>query len=138
MRYAPAVLAIAAGLALAACGHAPPKPPPPAELPVDAAAALDGTWVRSDAMDWSYRLMIAAPTVKLHTDRAKLGRCDQRGELTKTGDRQFSLRIAFDSCKPDQQGGTVLLHVDSYTGPVLDLAVGAEHWHFTRAPSNEP
>jgi hypothetical protein len=111
-------------LLLVACGHAPPKPPPPVEKPVTSVADLAGSWVTDDDLGQFYTLVIDAKGGVVQTiDRGKLHPCEQKGTL-KAGDnpKTYALVFAKNTCG-DESGDVdkVGVKVMSFTGKGLTL-----------------
>ena len=120
MRRLFAVLVLAA-----ACSHAPVKPPPPEEIPIEGPQTFAGTWLTSDDLDWYYRLIVVPDgRFALVIERGKMGQCEQQGKLVAgKGPSTFVLTLTKDSCsKTGPTGGGLTLSVASYTGQALTLA----------------
>ena len=120
------------------CGHAPP-PPPKAEIPIGSIADLKGKYTASNEVDWGYFLTIDDKgLMDLVIDRGKMGRCEQRGTLAAGADKQtFAITYARNECDRAHTGQPLVVHVDSFTGDQLVLAITGdgvdEHRRFTRS-----
>ena len=71
-------------------------------------------------------------------DRGKMRRCEQRGTLAAGADRQtFAIVYQRNECDRAHVGGKLTVHVDSFTGDQLVLAITGdgvdEHRRFTRS-----
>ena len=119
------------------CAHAPP-PAVRAEAPVGTVADLAGTYTADNEVDWGYFLTIdKAGAFDLVVDRGKMGRCEQRGTLAAGADaRTFSTVFQRNECDRAHLGAKLSVHVDSFTGDQLVLAITGdgveEHRRFTR------
>ena len=121
---------------LAACGGAPAREPPPPELPAEQVADVAGTWVSSDAMDWGYKMTIAAPeTIDVWLDRNRLGRCEQKGTIEPSSPRVFRVTYTRGECNPQAVNIPIELKIASFTGDTLTLVVGAQTRTYARAPA---
>jgi hypothetical protein len=124
----------------AACGHAPPPKPPPAELPVKTAADIAGTWVASDDMDWGYHLTIDKDgKLDQIIDRGRLGRCEQKGTLAPAAANELAITYSKNECNQQYDGGAVQMKVTSFTGDALAVTLvgyGIEERHaYKHAPA---
>ncbi len=120
------------------CGHAPPPAPKPVEKPVAAAGDIAGHWVTSDDMDWGYALTIdASGTYDMWIDRARMGRCEQKGKLSATGASAFRLSLERDECgRNDVTPGAHDLTITSFTGDALTIAMDGVTRSYRRGPSD--
>jgi len=120
-----------------ACGHAPPKPPPPAEKAVTGFADVAGSWVTDDDMGWFYTLAIDDKGAMIQTiDRGRLAQCEQKGKLTaQDNPKALQLVYAKDTCAaelgdPDKQDVKIV----SFTGDHLTLSFGTLQRAYKRDP----
>lgn len=135
LRSAAMRLAVYSDLALsAACGHAPPKAPPPVQRAAATAADLAGHWAASDDLDFTYMLAITPDgTLDLWIDRNKLGRCEEKGTLVPAGQAgTFALTYRVNDCHRAAVGKTQQVVVESFTGDALRIGIGEEHHAYTR------
>ena len=125
-------------ICIVGCGHAPP-PPPRAEVALGSVADLKGKYTASNEVDWGYFLTIDEKgAMDLVIDRGKMGRCEQRGTLAAGTDKQtFAIVYQRNECDRAHMGGKLSVHVDSFTGDQLVLAITGdgvdEHRRFTRS-----
>ncbi len=117
---------------LAACSHAGPPPAKP-EIAVADAAAIQGHWLFTNDVDWTYFLAIE-PDGLLHItlDRGKMGRCEQQGKLVAAGAQHFKITYEKDSCEHEAVRPELELVVGSFTGDDLVIELAGEHRHYQR------
>ena len=129
-RIWPCVVAV-----LPACGGAPARKPPPAELPAEKVADVAGVWVTSDEMDWGYKMTIATPsTIDVWIDRNKMGRCEQKGTIQPSSPRVFRVTYTRGECNPQAVNIPIDMSITSFTGDTLTLSVGDQKRTYKRAP----
>jgi hypothetical protein len=121
--------------AVAACGGAPAKKPPPVELPAEKVADLAGVWVASDEMDWGYKMTITAPAkIDVWIDRNKMGRCEQVGKIEPTSPRVFRVTYTRGECNPQAVNVPIDMSIASFTGSSLTVVVGDQRRTYQRSP----
>jgi hypothetical protein len=129
---------VIAAMFLGACSHPAPKRAAEPQIAVTGTASLLGTWVTTDDLDWSYRLVVVADgRFSMRVDRGKLGPCEQRGWISGTG--PFTLTLTKDGCSDSHAvGGALNVEVPSLTANAMTLqyAVGAQT--VTRAYTRVP
>lgn len=128
-----------------ACGHPPPKAPPPAEKTITGVGDLAGSWVTDDERGWFYRMQIDAKgAMTQRIERDKLAACEQKGALAiADSPKALSLTYAKNTCSQEFSEGTqVQVEVSSFTGQSLTLVItgygGTERRDYHRDPSSKP
>src|SRR5438552_6782655 len=111
---------------LVACGHAPPKPPPPAEMPVTGLADVAGSWVTDDDIGWFYTLAIDDKGAMVQTiDRGNLTPCEQKATLKEDKDNPKALALVYtkDTCAAELgDADKADVKIVSFTGKTLTLS----------------
>lgn len=110
----------------AACGGTTTPRPPPAEVAIEDPASFAGSWVTDGQLDWYYTLTLTPDgRLALVIDRGKMGSCEQKGRLQPADDpRTYQLVYEKNTCTPEAGGGPFRVHVESFTGTTLTLAIG--------------
>ena len=120
---------------LVACSKAPPPKAPITEQAVDKVADIAGRWATNDELDWGYTMTISAKgTIDVWIDRAKLGRCEQKGTIAAgTASRVFRVMYTRGECNPEAVGRPIDMTIASFTGGALTVVVGEQRRTYTRA-----
>ncbi|HEY1556153.1 MAG TPA: hypothetical protein VGF94_15045 [Kofleriaceae bacterium] len=117
----------------AACGHAPPPAPKPAERPVAAVGDLAGAWSASDEMDFVYTLTVGRDgAFDLREDRNKLGKCEVEGTLQLAAGT-LTLAIEHDDCHRDVVETQAPVTIEQFTGDAFVLTLRADSRAYHRS-----
>lgn len=118
-----------------ACSKPPPPKAPVTEQAADKVADIAGRWAANDDLDWGYTMTIeASGAIDVWIDRAKLGRCEQKGTIAAgTASRVFRVIYTRGECNPEAVGHPIDMQIASFTGGNLTVVVGDQRRTYARA-----